>query len=52
MNRYPNDKNSLFVPFSAASKAASCPTLLSMSFEAALKSAKKIIKNQNFIISV
>jgi hypothetical protein len=45
-----NDQISLFASFSASSKAASWSTLPSMSYEAALKSAKKYIKNQNFII--
>jgi hypothetical protein len=45
-----NDKSSLFASFSALSKAASWSTLSSMSYEAALKSAKKFIKNQTFII--
>ena len=50
MNLFLNDKSSLFASFSASSKAASWPTLSSMSYEAALKSAKKYIKNQNFYI--
>jgi hypothetical protein len=65
MNLFLNAKNSLFAPCSAqkmspghflcfrspaSSKAASWPTSSSMSYEAALKSAKKTIKNQNFII--
>jgi hypothetical protein len=50
MNPSFNAKSSLFASFSASSKAASWPTYASMSFEAALKSAKKYIKNQNFII--
>jgi hypothetical protein len=50
MNSTLNDKSSLFAPFSASSKAASWPTLPSMSYEAALKSAKKYIKNQKFSI--
>jgi hypothetical protein len=41
-------KTSLFAPFSASSKADSWPTCPSMSYEAALKFAKKTIKNQNF----
>jgi hypothetical protein len=45
-----NDKTSLFASFPASSKAASWSTLPSMSYEAALKSAKKYIKNQNFSI--
>jgi hypothetical protein len=60
-----NDKSSLFAPCSAhkmsprhflcfrspaSSKAASWSTYPSMSYEAALKSAKKHIKNQRFII--
>jgi hypothetical protein len=50
MNLSLNAKNSLFASFLASSKAASWPTSPSMSYEAALKSAKKTIKNQNFII--
>jgi hypothetical protein len=50
MNLFLNAKSSLFAPFSASSKAASWATSPSMSCEAALKSAKKTIKNQNFII--
>jgi hypothetical protein len=50
MNLSLNAKSSLFAPFFASSKAASCPTSPSMFYEAALKSAKKYIKNQNFII--
>jgi len=50
MNLSLNDKRSLFAFFSASSKAASWSTSPSMSYEAALKSAKKIIKNQNFSI--
>jgi hypothetical protein len=45
-----NAKSSLFASFFTSSKAASWPTLPSMSYEAALKSAKKYIKNQNFSI--
>jgi hypothetical protein len=48
MNLFLNDKSSLLASFSASSKAASWSTYLSMSYEAALKSAKKYIKNQNF----
>jgi hypothetical protein len=48
MNVSLNAKNSLFASFPASSKAASRPTYLSMSREAAFKSAKKHIKNQNF----
>ena len=50
MNLSPNGKNSLFASFSASSKAASWSTLPSMSYEAALKAAKKYIKNQTFSI--
>ena len=50
MNLSLNAKNSLFASFSASSKAASWPTDSSMSCEAALESAEKTIKNQNFII--
>jgi len=50
MNLSLNHKNSLFASFSASSKAASWSTFPSMSYEAALKSAKKTIKNQNFSI--
>jgi hypothetical protein len=50
MNPSLNSKSSLFASFSASLKAASWPTFLSMSCEAALKSAKKHIKNQNFTI--
>ena len=46
--RVNNAKSSLFAPFYASSKAASWSTSPSMSYEAALKSAKKYIKNQNF----
>jgi len=46
MNLSKYAKPSLLAPFSAASKAASWSTYLSMSCEAALKSAKKYIKNQ------
>jgi hypothetical protein len=49
MNLSVTAKNSLFASFYASSKAASWPTSPSMSYEAALKSAKKTIKNQNFI---
>jgi hypothetical protein len=49
MNLSLNAKNSLFAPFTAYLKAASWPTYSSMSCEAAFKSAKKSIKNQNFI---
>lgn len=48
MNLSPNVKNSLFASFSASLKATSWPTYSSMSYEAALKTAKKIIKNQTF----
>jgi hypothetical protein len=48
MNLSLNAKNSLFASFSTSSKVASQPTYLTMSREAALKSAKKHIKNQNF----
>jgi hypothetical protein len=48
MNLSLNAKSLLFASFFASSKAASCPTFPSMSFEAALKPAKKTIKNQNF----
>ena len=48
MNLSPNVKNSLFASFSASSKIASWTTYLSKSCEAALKSTKKIIKNQKF----
>jgi hypothetical protein len=47
MNLSLNAKSSLFTSFSASSKTASWTTLPSMSYEAALKSAKKYIKNQN-----
>jgi hypothetical protein len=47
--RVNNAKSSLFAPFYASSKAASWSTYPSMSYEAALKSAKKTIKNQNFL---
>jgi hypothetical protein len=50
MNLSLNAKSSLFASFSASSKAASWPTYPSMSREAALKSAKKTIKNQSFRI--
>ena len=50
MNLLLNAKNSLFASFSASSKAASWSTSPSMSYEAALKAAKKYIKNKNFII--
>jgi hypothetical protein len=50
MNLFLNGKSSLFASFSASSKAASWSILSSMSYEAALKSAKKYIKNQTFII--
>jgi hypothetical protein len=46
MNLFLHDKSSLF----ASSKAASWSTFLSISYEAALKSAKKYIKNKNFSI--
>jgi len=48
MNPSLNAKSLLFASFYASSKVASWPTSLSMSYEAALKSAKKYIKNQNF----
>jgi hypothetical protein len=48
MNLSLNDKHLLFASFSTSSKPASWPTDLSMSYEAALKPAKKHIKNQNF----
>jgi hypothetical protein len=41
MNLSLSDENSLFAPFSASFKAASCSTFPSISYEAALKSAKK-----------
>jgi hypothetical protein len=41
-----------FKPSFASLKAASWPTYLSMPFEAALKSAKKIFKKQSFIKAV
>ena len=44
MKLFLNDKSSLFASFPASSKAASWPTYPSMSYEAALKSAKKYIK--------
>ena len=44
MNLSLNSKTTLFASFSASFKAASWPTLQSMSFEAALKFAKKHIK--------
>lgn len=47
MNLSQYAKPSLLAPFSAASKAASWSTYLSMFCEAALKFAKKHIKNQN-----
>ncbi len=65
MNLSLNDKSSLFASCSAhkmspghficfrstaSSKAASWPTFPSMSYEAALKSAKKYIKNHSFSI--
>lgn len=50
MNLSLNDKNSLFVSFSASLKAASWSTYASMPCEASFKSAKKPIKYQNFII--
>ena len=50
MNLSLNAKNFLSASFSAYFKATSWPTYLSMSCEVALKSAKKYIKNQNFII--
>jgi hypothetical protein len=50
MNLALHAKSSLFASFYAPSKAASWPTSPSMSYEAALKSAKKYIKNQNFIM--
>jgi hypothetical protein len=50
MNLSLNAKSSLFAPFYAFSKAASWSTYPSMSYEVALKPAKKTIKNQNFII--
>jgi hypothetical protein len=50
MNLFLNAKSSLFAYFSTSSKAASWSTLPSMPYEAALKSAKKYIKNQNFSI--
>jgi hypothetical protein len=50
MNLSLKDKSSLFASFCASSKAASWPTSASMSYKAALKSAKKYIKNQNFSI--
>jgi hypothetical protein len=50
MNLSLNAKSSLFASFLASSKAASWSTYLSMPYEAALKSAKKTIKNQNFIL--
>ena len=48
MNLSLNAKSLLFASFFASSKAASWPTFQRMSYEAALKSAKKTIKNQNF----
>ncbi len=50
MNLSVNAQFSLFASFSSYLKAASWPTCLSMSCEAALKSEKKYIKNQNLII--
>jgi hypothetical protein len=50
MNLSQNSKGSLFASFSASLKAASWSTYLSMSCEAALKAAKKTIKNQTFRI--
>jgi hypothetical protein len=50
MNLSLNDQFSLFASFSSYFKAASWPTYSSMSCEAALKSEKKYIKNQNLII--
>jgi hypothetical protein len=50
MNLSLNDQISLFVAFSSYFKAASWPTYSSMSCEAAFKSEKKYIKNQNLII--
>jgi hypothetical protein len=50
MNLSLNDKSSLCASFFASSKPASWSTSPSMSYEAALKSAKKYIKNQNFSI--
>jgi hypothetical protein len=50
MNLSFNDKSSLCASFFASSKAASWPTLPNMPYEAALKSAKNYIKNQNFSI--
>jgi hypothetical protein len=48
MNLSQHSKRLLSAPFSASSKAASWHDFLSMSCEAALKAAKKIIKNQTF----
>ena len=47
MNLSVTAKNSLFASY--ASSKMLRPTSPSMSYEAALKSAKKTIKNQNFI---
>jgi hypothetical protein len=49
MNPTKKSKHLFSALFSASSKAASWSTYSSMSYEAALKSAKKIIKNQTFI---
>lgn len=44
-------KTSLFLSFSASSKASSCPTYPSMFCEAALEDAEKYFKNQFFILA-
>ncbi len=50
MNLPQYSKNMLFVSFSTPFKAVSWPTYLSMSCETALKSVKKLFKNQSFLI--
>jgi hypothetical protein len=50
MNLSLNDQFSLFASFSSYFKVASWSTYTSMPCEAALKSEKKYIKNQNLII--
>ncbi len=51
MNLSHYSQNMLFVSFSTSSKPASCPTYLSMYYEAGLKPVKKYFKNQNFGIT-
>ncbi len=51
MNLSQNSKYSLFAPFFSFFNPASWSTFSSMSCEAGLKTVKKFIKNQTFIIS-